>query len=98
MSDFASEKPDFYRYTFITRKCCDDLTLILNDMRTSDVMPVSISTKQDFSARTKVVVDCRGNDSWHKNFVRSMFKYRTSILYFDQEEVLLKSRRELVAA
>ncbi len=77
---------DFFRYTFVTEKCVEDLNLLLDSMRTSGIWPSSLQTQQDFSGRTKVEVELSGGRHWHTMFVKSMFKRRTSILYFECDE------------
>ncbi|MCK0071164.1 hypothetical protein MF542_17040 [Kordiimonas sp. 5E331] len=77
---------DRFRYTFVTEKCAEDLNLLLDSMRTSNLWPSSLETNQDFSGRTKVEIELSGGRNWHTMFMKSMFKRRTSILYFECDE------------
>lgn len=75
------------RYTFVTDKCSDDLSAMLECMVTNRLLPANIETSPDEREATRVVVDSAGPTDAHMHMIAAQIDHRPSIRSFGYERL-----------
>jgi len=75
------------RYTFVTDKCSDDLSAMLECMVLNQLLPANIETAPDEREATRVTVDSAGPTDAHMHLIASQIDRRPSIRSFGYERL-----------